>query len=68
MTPREAAEIIGCSSQQVRHLIRIGTLRATVTQSAVTGYQPRYSLTKREVERYRDKPQERGYPRGRKRN
>ena len=60
MTPKQAAAVIGCSPQQVRTLIRTGVLKAT--KKSVTTY--RYSISRREAERYRDKKQTKGWPRG----
>lgn len=65
MTPRQAAAIIGCSPQQVRTLIRTGVIKATkrfTPGNTTPGYC--YSVSRREAERYRDKPQTKGWPRG----
>lgn len=63
MTPRQAAAIIGCSPQQVRTLIRTGKIKATKRPTPTfPGYC--YSVSRREAERYRDKPQIKGWPRG----
>jgi len=67
MTPKKAAAVIGCSPQQVRTLIRNGMLRARMIKTDCNpGY--RYDVTSKEAQRYRDQPQGRGYPRGRKRS
>ena len=65
MTPKEASEIIGCSPQQVRTLIRSGKLRATKIKAP--GGRHSYDLSKRVVNKYRDQPQSCGYPRGKRR-
>ena len=64
MTPSQAADVIGCSPQQVRTLIRIGKLcaRKVVTRNNQHGY--RYEISRKEAERYRNTPQGRGRPRG----
>jgi len=64
MTPSEAARVIGCTPGQVRHLIRIGTLRASRVRRP-GGYC--YDLHRPAVVRYRDRPQTHGFPRGAKR-
>ena len=62
MTPKQAAKIIGCSTTQVRHLIRKGTIRAT---KQLNDYGYTYQVSRKEAERYRDKPQTAGgWPRG----
>lgn len=64
MKPSEAAKIIGCSTTQVRHLIRKGKIQATKKESP-TFYGYTYHITQTEAERYRDKPQTGGgWPRG----
>lgn len=67
MTPTEAAEVIGVTSYQIRTLIRNGRLKARKIKTGVYPFY-RYSLTRRECERYRDEPQARGWPRGRSRS
>ena len=67
MTPRQAAERIGCSPQQVRTLIRNGTLRATKVKNPYgVGYY--YQVNTSDVRRYRNRKQTVGYPRGRPRS
>lgn len=71
MTPKKAAEIIGCSPQQVRTLIRVGKLRAVKVSLGVGGtgrefYQ--YEVHRGDVKRYAKSKQKVGYPRGRKRS
>ena len=67
MTTSQAAKIIGCSPQHVRTLIRQGKLRADRRASTHNQHGYCYTIRLRDAERYRDKPQTRGYPRGRKR-
>lgn len=71
MTPREAAEEIGCSTPHVRGLIRNGYLVARVRKLGT--YKLRsgeikplfhYNIPTKEVERYKAKPIGRGRPRG----
>ena len=61
MTPTKAAEVIGCSPQHVRTLIRAGKLKAT-RRKYPGGYY--YDVTSREAKRYRNLPLTRGWPRG----
>ena len=70
MTPRQAAETIGCTPGQVRWLIRSKYLRATkiTTNPLISGCDYRYSVGQKEAERYRDVVQTRGFPRGQKRS
>lgn len=66
MTVKEAAAIIGCTTQQICTLIRCGTLPARrVNRPSGNGYT--YSVTVFAAKRYRDKPTHGGYPRGRSR-
>ena len=65
MTPNEAAAVIGCTGNQVRHLIRKGRLRSKRIRNRTYGYH--YEVSRREAERYRDAPQTKGFPRGAKR-
>ncbi len=67
LTPSQAAKVIGCSPQQVRTLIRAGRLRARRVPTRNNQFGYRYTVTQAEAERYRDTPQPKGYPRGRKR-
>ncbi len=68
LTPREAAAVIGCTPQNVRTLIRSGTLRARKVPTIINQYGYRWSITRREAERVRDlRPNDnpgRGRPRG----
>jgi hypothetical protein len=61
MKPTEAAKIIGCTPQQVRTLCRKGTIKAT---KRITKLGPYWEIAKKEAERYRDKEQKGGFPRG----
>jgi excisionase family DNA binding protein len=61
MTAKEAAKVIGCSSQQVRHLIKVGKIRAEKYEIPGGFY---YDISQKEVERYRDIEQRGGWPRG----
>lgn len=65
MTPKEAADYIGCSPQQVRTLIRRGKIKAR-KHKIPGGRKPGYCylISKKEAERYRDAPQRQGWPRG----
>lgn len=64
MTPSQAARVIGCSTQQVRTLIRSGKIKAR-KRKAEFGYY--YDITQEEAERYRDEKPDRGWPRGKAR-
>lgn len=61
MTPKQAAQLIGISSTQVRYLIRRKKLRASKIKYPGGYY---YSISRREAERYRDTKQNGGWPRG----
>jgi len=61
MTPREMADIIGCSVQQVRTLIRKGSINAK-TKEIPGGFC--YDISPKEVEKFRVQPQTGGWPRG----
>jgi predicted site-specific integrase-resolvase len=65
MTPREAAEQIGCSINQVRVLCRNGTLKHRIIPIPGGYY---YEINKASVNHYAGKPQVVGYPRGQKRS
>ena len=65
MTPEQAAKVIGCSPQQVRTLIRSGTIKASQRKTPWGSHY--YDIEPREAKRYRDIPQGRGFPRGQKR-
>ena len=77
MNVRKAAEVLGCSPQHVRTLIRSGRLRGRKVPLTVQskGSEPRrigftWSITRAEVERFAalpGDPKGRGYPRGRPR-
>lgn len=64
MTPRKAAEIIGCSIGQVRTLVRNGRLRAVRVPCKNNQHGYRVSINAASVRRYADKPQALGFPRG----
>lgn len=66
MTPRQAAAVIGCTANQVRHLIRSGRIKARRIESETFGFS--YEVSPGEAERYRDSEQSKGFPRGAKRN
>lgn len=71
MTPRQAADLIGCSVPQVRHLIRKGTLRATkqpmhTYNGKVCGFE--YRVDRKQVLRYANTTQHGGWPRGKSRS
>lgn len=61
MTPKEAAKVIGCSPEQVRHLIRHSKIKAG-RHKIPGGFV--YDISSREARRYRDKEQICGWPRG----
>lgn len=66
MVPKEAADVIGCSVPHVRALIRDGKLKAKkVPLEHGGGFY--YEIKPTEVERYKNLPPSRGYPRGKKR-
>ena len=56
----EAAELIGCTANYVRLLIRSGKLAAEQVQTAEG---KRYRISRAEAERVRDLPRGRGRPR-----
>ncbi len=62
MTVRQAAKVIGCSPSHVGHLIRAGKIEAEQYEMPGGFY---YDISQKEVERYRDKEQHGGWPRGR---
>lgn len=68
MTPSQAAHIIGCSPQQVRTLIRKGTIVASklLQDPTVTGYPYTWTITPAEAIRIRDRVSG-GWPRGKSR-
>ena len=66
MTPRQAAEILGCDPSHVRWLIREGRLEAD-RRELETGqyiYSIREDEVEREKERYRSQERGLGRPRG----
>ena len=67
MTIKEAATVIGCSPQQVRHLIRSQKLAAIKTVDPI-GYGYFYNVRPASVKAYAAKPQLKGWPRGVSRN
>jgi hypothetical protein len=66
MTPREAAEVIGCTARHVRHLVQKGKLKATKCKTSSWPYYV-YHISLPDAEEYRDTPQTKGFPRGFKR-
>lgn len=68
LTPSKAAEVIGCSPQQVRTLIRKEIIKArkVVNDCSPVGYV--YYVDYHEALRYKSIAVSGGYPRGRKRN
>ena len=67
MTTRQAAEIIGCTIHQVRHLIRTGVLTATKEPDSNNQHGYRLWVHVAPVKHYAKTKQTRGYPRGKKR-
>ena len=68
MSPKEAAEIIGCSPQHVRHLARTGKIKAKVLPVHRSGFISfEYNILRSAALAYRDRPTHGGYPRGNKR-
>lgn len=65
MTPRQAAEVIGCTTGHVRSLIKAGRINAVLVKSPMGWY---YDISTHEVRRYANQTQGRGFPRGHKRN
>lgn len=59
MTPSQASVLIGCTPRQVRHLCRLGRLGRLLK----TDDGPRYIVSQKEAEAYRDLPRGRGRPR-----
>lgn len=66
MKPADAAKVIGCTRNHVHYLIREGKIKAKGTM--VPGVGVFYDITQAEVIRYKNKPQVRGFPRGKKRD
>ncbi len=64
MTPKEAAQVIGCSVDHCRRMARTGKLRAR-KRKTTGGYE--YSITRREAERVRDLTHSKGWKRGKPR-
>jgi len=67
MTPRQAAEVIGCCASHVRTLIRKGKLQAEKVPTPYDLVEYRYEVSPAEAKRYRDLPQTKGFPRGQSR-
>jgi len=65
MTPREAADVIGCTANQVRVLCRKGLIDSVRIEAYGREY---YVVDKQSVYTYAKRPQKRGYPRGKKRS
>ena len=67
MTPSAAAKIIGCSTQQVRTLIRKGTMNGIKVPYGLNNVKYMWDVTQKEAERIRDrKLSGTGWPRGKK--
>ena len=64
MTPKQAAKIIGCSPQQVRTLIRKGTLWAKKVPTDQNQHGYTYNVDCQSVRAYAKRPQSQGWPRG----
>ena len=64
MTPKQAAEIIGCTVGHCRHLIRTGKLEATRKPTS-SGYE--YEVSREEANRLRDVESNVGWKRGKER-
>ncbi len=68
MTPNEAAKVIGCTSGQVRTLIRTGKLAAKRVPYVGNQHGYRYTISTKEAKRYKRAKQTGGWPRGLARN
>lgn len=71
LTPKEAAVVVGCSPQQIRTLIRKGTLKAKKVnrwKDSNGDWRYSYAISASEARRYAREPQTRGFPRGKKRS
>lgn len=64
MSPSEAAAVIGCTTNQVRYLIRTKKLKARKKPTADNQHGYVYEVDARSVKSYANKPQGKGYPRG----
>jgi len=64
LTPKQAAVVIGCSPQQVRYLIYNKKIKAIKIKTDCNQHGYRFAIPKNEAQRYADKPQTVGYPRG----
>jgi len=67
LTPKQAATIIGCSTQQVLYLIRRDKLQATKVSTDCNQHGYRYKIFAQEAKRYAAIPQMAGFPRGQSR-
>lgn len=69
MTPREAAELMGCTVRHIRTLISQGRLQAKVSQHVSRLGMPyfTYLLDKEHIRAYASVENRRGFPRGAKR-
>ena len=66
MSPRQAADRIGCSVSHVRHLVRIGAIWADRLPLPMGGY--RYNIPATEVRLFLKTEHPGGWPRGKPRN
>lgn len=68
ITTRQAATIIGCTTNHVLTLIKKGKLKAIKQWTDTNQYGYRYGVRLVDAEAYAKLPQRGGYPRGQKRN
>lgn len=64
MNVRQAAALIGCSTSQVRVLLRAGKIKGQKWETEIGDY---WTVDKKSAKQYRDTPQTHGFPRGQKR-
>lgn len=64
MTAVEAAKVIGCHVRYVRLLVQLGKFKAEKKVTPIGDY---WDISADQVEKFRDTPQECGFPRGHKR-
>lgn len=66
LTCKQAAEVIGVTVSQVRHLCRTGKLRSRIKKNGIFGGS--YEITMKDAAAYRDAPRNKGgWKKGRKR-
>lgn len=67
LTPKEAAAVIGCSSDHVRNLIRAGKIEASKIKSENNQHGYVWRIEMKEAKRFANEKQSIGWPRGKTR-